>query len=137
MIEMLISLVIFILISIMVLQFYMDVHKIEAKNSFQIKEWDMFTMQLQSEMRNSTEQIVGDNKLFLLISDQVATIERYQNMIRQRLDGTGHEVMLQNITNFQVSQNESEGAITIQVADEKGHQYIRKFQPFIKKRINK
>ena len=125
MIEMLVSLVILMMISIMALQFFTDVHKNTTKNQFQIKEWDMFSMQLQSEIRNSTEQMVVDNKLFLLISEKVATIEYYQNMIRQRLDGSGHEVMLQNIVNFHVSKEEDD--IIIQVADKKEINILESF----------
>jgi competence protein ComGF len=129
MIEMLVSLVIFMMISIFVVQIFIVVHSnVTLKNQLQLKEWEIFSMQLQTELRNSKDQTVVDNKLHLLIDGRIATFEKYQDMVRRQVDGLGHEVMLQQVANFQVKKEGDH--IVVQVTDHEGNQFSRKFHPF-------
>jgi competence protein ComGF len=132
MIEMLFSLVIFMMISLLAVQIFSVMHtNLLKKNQINLKEWEMFSMQMQNEIRNSTDQSVVDNKLYVVVNGSLATIEYYQNMVRRQVEGRGHEIMLQNVSDFQVKQ---EGTyIVVQVTDAEGHQYNRKFHPYFKK----
>ena len=59
MIEMLISLVIFMMLSILVTQMFFIVREnFGKKNQLHFKEWEIFTMQLKNEIRNSKDQSV-------------------------------------------------------------------------------
>ena len=69
MIEMLLSLVIFMMLSILVTQMFITVREnFGKKNQLHPKEWEIFTIQLKNEIRNSNEQSVIDNKLYLMTS---------------------------------------------------------------------
>lgn len=133
MIEMLLSLVIFMIISTLVLQIFTSVNRLTLNHTFHQKEWEMFTLQLQSEIRNSTEQLVADNKLYLLVNERIVTIEYYsrQNMVRRQVDGVGHEVMLQEVKHFDVEKEANQ--IIVQLSDYEGNQYRREFHSFLRK----
>ena len=136
MVEMLISLVVFMMLSILVTQIFLTVRENFAKkNQLHLKEWEIFSIQLKNEIRNSNDQSVSDNKLYLMTRGSLVTIEQYKNIVRRQVEGMGHEVMLQNIADFQVKQNGSD--ITVQVMDDEGLQYTRKFHPYFKKEFGK
>lgn len=130
MVEMLVSLVIFMVIASLIVQIFSIVYKTN-KHQVQLKEWEIFSQQLQGELRSSKAQMVVDNKLYLLINEGLATIEHYRNMVRRQVDGGGHEIMLQNVSDFQIAQEGNQ--IFVQVTDFEEHQYSRTFHPFIKK----
>lgn len=134
MIEMLLSLVIFMMLSILVTQMFITVREnFGKKNQLHPKEWEIFTIQLKNEIRNSNEQSVIDNKLYLMSSGNIVTIEQYKNIVRRQVEGMGHEFMLQNIADFQVEQDGTD--IIIQVMDNEGQLYTRKFHPYFKKEL--
>ena len=134
MIEMLLSLVIFMMLSILVTQMFITVREnFGKKNQLHPKEWEIFTIQLKNEIRNSNEQSVIDNKLYLMSSGNIVTIEQYKNIVRRQVEGMGHEFMLQNIADFQVEQDGTD--IIIQVMDNEGQLYNRKFHPYFKKEL--
>lgn len=135
-IEMLVSLVIFMIISILVVQIFSILHtNLTKNNQLNLKEWEIFSMQLQNEIRNSKDQSVVENKLYLVVNGRLATIEYYRNMVRRQVEGMGHEIMLQNVSAFQVKK---EGTyIVVQVKDYGGHLFNRKFHPYFKKELEK
>ena len=93
MIEMLLSLVIFMMLSILVTQMFITVREnFGKKNQLHPKEWEIFTIQLKNEIRNSNEQSVIDNKLYLMTSGSIVTIEQYKNIVRRQVEGMGHEL---------------------------------------------
>ena len=61
------------------------------------------------------------------------TIEQYKNIVRRQVEGMGHEFMLQNITDFHVEQDGTD--IIVQVMDNEGQLYTRKFHPYFKKEL--
>lgn len=136
MVEMLISLVIFMMLSILVIQIFLTVRENFAKkNQLHLKEWETFSIQLKNEIKNSKDQSVSDNKLYLITRGSFVTIEQYKNIVRRQVDGMGHEIMLQNIADFQVKLEAD--YITVQVIDDEGNQYTRKFHPYFKKELEK
>ena len=130
MVEMLISLVVFMMLAILTAQIFLTVRdQFGEKNHLHTKEWELFTLQLKSEIRTSTDQSVLNNKLYLMTRGKVVTIERYKNIVRRQVDGRGHEIMLQNIADFHVEQDGS--AVIVQVIDHEGMLYTRRFYPYL------
>lgn len=131
-IEMLISLVVFMVISMLAVQVFSAVHTHTTKtNELQVEEWEMFSLQIQRELRNSKEQAVKNNRLYLLVNGAWITVEHYQNIVRRQVDGGGHDVMLQNISSFQVEQRGTK--MIVHVTDQQKHTYSRTFHPYLKK----
>jgi competence protein ComGF len=60
-------------------------------------EWDIFSSQIKKEIRMSTKVQVVNNRLILTEDMGSITIEKYENILRRRVNNTGHEVLLQNI----------------------------------------
>ncbi|WP_205439674.1 competence type IV pilus minor pilin ComGF [Peribacillus alkalitolerans] len=71
----------------------------KPSQSFQYQEWEVFLNQLKKEVRNAKSVTIQNNKLNLTSESSLILIENYQNKIRRRVNGQGHEVMLQNIIN--------------------------------------
>ncbi|MBK5483940.1 ComGF family competence protein [Peribacillus sp. TH16] len=130
-IEMLFSLMILMTTSIFILQLFSIIHtQLESKDKLHPKEWEIFTMQMQQEVRGAKSQDVIENKLYLLSGDQLSFIEQYEDKLRRRVNGKGHEVILQNISKFKV---EKDGKIIVlNITDKAGNTVIRRFHPFFK-----
>ncbi|MGE7601243.1 competence type IV pilus minor pilin ComGF [Peribacillus sp. NPDC097675] len=134
MIEMLFSLMILMTISLFVLQLFTIIQtQIGTKNKIHPKEWEIFTLQMQQEVRSSKSQDVVGNKLFLLSGEDLSMIEQYNDKLRRRVNGEGHEVILQNISNVEVEKNGD--VIEIHITDKSGKNFIRKFHPFLKNQL--
>lgn len=71
-------------------------HNIPSKR-LQEMEWDVFSSQIKKEIRMSTKAQVVNNVLILTEDTGSITIEKYENILRRRVNSTGHEVLLQNI----------------------------------------
>ncbi|WP_185113070.1 competence type IV pilus minor pilin ComGF [Peribacillus sp. FSL E2-0218] len=131
MIEMLFSLLILMLISLFVVQLFSIIQtQVEAVNKLHPKEWEVFTMQMHQEIRSSKSQVVRGSGLYLMSGDQLSSIEQYEDKVRRRVDGKGHEVILQNISKFQVKKDGS--VIVLVVTDKAGTTFSRSFHPYFK-----
>ncbi|MFJ7746159.1 competence type IV pilus minor pilin ComGF [Peribacillus sp. NPDC097295] len=131
MIEMLFSLMILMTISLFVLQLFTIIQiQIGTKNKIHPKEWEIFTLQMQQEVRSSKSQDVVGNKLYLLSGEDLSLIEQYNDKLRRRVNGGGHEVILQNISNVEVEKVDN--VIEIHITDKSGKTFFRKFHPFLK-----
>lgn len=60
-------------------------------------EWDVFSSQIKKEIRMSTKGQVVNNRLILTEDIGSVTFEKYENILRRRVNNTGHEVLLQNV----------------------------------------
>ncbi|MFF2286319.1 competence type IV pilus minor pilin ComGF [Peribacillus butanolivorans] len=130
-IEMLFSLMILMTTSIFILQLFSIIHtQLESKDKLHPKEWEIFTMQMQQEVRGAKSQDVIENKLYLLSGDQLSFIEQYEDKLRRRVNGKGHEVILQNISKFKVEKDGN--VIVLNITDKAGNTVIRRFHPFFK-----
>lgn len=130
MVEMLLSLVLFIVITSLVVELF-AIYKSNMMQSNQMhrKEWEVFSLQLQKEIRNSMDQQVVPQKIHLTTNNGLVSIEVYQNSVRRTVNGAGHEVMLQNVAHYDV---QKEGDyIIVQVTDIGGKVYRRIFQPMV------
>jgi competence protein ComGF len=131
MIELLISLLILMTTSLFVLQLFSIIHtQMRSVDKLHPKEWEVFTMQMKQEVRSSKAQDVMGNKLYLLSGKQLSSLEQYEDKVRRRVDGMGHEVILQNISEFQVNKDGS--VIVINITDKTGTTFSRRFHPFFR-----
>lgn len=131
MIELLFSLLILMTTSLFVLQLFSIIHtQMGSVDKLHPKEWEVFTMQMKQEVRSSKAQDVMGNKLYLLSGEQLSSLEQYEDKIRRRVNGMGHEVILQNISEFRVEKDGS--VIVISITDKAGTTFSRRFHPFFR-----
>jgi competence protein ComGF len=96
--EMLFSFSIFIIIaSLLPLSLrYLDDGE-AAEKRLQRLEWEIFSAQLKKEVHMSGNISVNEGRLTLAGSGESVSFEKYGSNLRRRVDGKGHEVVLQNI----------------------------------------
>lgn len=131
MIELLFSLLILMTTSLFVLQLFSIIHtQMRSVEKLHPKEWEVFTLQMKQEVRSSKTQEVMGNKLYLLSGEQLSSLEQYEDKVRRRVNGMGHEVILQNISEFRVNKDGS--VIVINITDKAGTTFSRRFHPFFR-----
>ncbi len=131
MIELLFSLLILMTTSLFVLQLFSIIHtQMRSVDKLHPKEWEVFTLQMKQEVRSSKAQDVMGNKLYLLSGEQLSSLEQYEDKVRRRVNGMGHEVILQNISEFRVNKDGS--VIVINITDKAGTTFSRRFHPFFR-----
>lgn len=131
MIELLFSLLILMTTSLFVLQLFSIIHtQMRSVDKLHPKEWEVFTLQMKQEVRSSKAQDVMGNKLYLLSGEQLSSLEQYEDKVRRRVNGMGHEVILQNISVFRVNKDGS--VIVINITDKAGTTFSRRFHPFFR-----
>lgn len=130
-IELLISLSIFLAISSLILQMLTNVHtSLRSDAGINPKEWEIFLNQLKRQVYLSTEQKVSGSKLYLTVKNsEIVLIEKYGEKLRRRVNGTGHDVLLQNVSRFSVKKTGK--TIVIEVTDNSGQVYTRSITPYI------
>jgi competence protein ComGF len=94
----------------------------DPSKRLQEMEWDVFSSQIKKEIRMSTKAQVVSNRLLLTEDVGSITFEKYENILRRRVNNTGHEVILQNVSevNFTLLPN----TIRVTVKDLKQKEYI-------------
>ncbi|MFS0780942.1 competence type IV pilus minor pilin ComGF [Bacillus sp. 1P06AnD] len=101
---MLASLVVFMIVASLLLQALMTVkpafHTYKGVNQM---EWELFQLNVKREIRKATGYSIKNNKLYLQNKNEIISIEPYGSVIRRRVDGTGHELFLYNINQFEVA----------------------------------
>lgn len=130
-IELLVSLSIFLAISSLILQMLTNVHtSLRTDVGINPKEWEIFLNQFKRQVYLSTDQKVSGNKLFLSVkNNEIVLFEQFGDKLRRRVNGTGHDVVLQNVSRFSVKK---EGKlIVIEVTDKGGKLYTRSITPYI------
>lgn len=60
-------------------------------------EWDLFLIQLRRELQSSSLWKPDESRLTFSNAEGTVMIEKYQSVLRRRVNQTGHEVMLQNV----------------------------------------
>lgn len=87
----------------------------ELQKRLQVMEWEVFCSQIKKEIRMSTKAQVLNNSLVLTEDAGSVVYEKYDNVLRRRVNNTGHEVLLQNVS--EVSFALMPGSIRITVKD--------------------
>lgn len=128
-IEMLFSLLIFMMIATLILQILLVIEKTrETKNGINQMEWELFIQDIEREVRKSQSNEIVDNKIILSKNSQLISIGKYNSIIRRRVDYTGHEVLLHNVNTFDVRKEEH--AIIISVSDDNAMAFVAEI-PFV------
>ncbi|MEM5011935.1 competence type IV pilus minor pilin ComGF [Niallia taxi] len=78
-----------------------------VSHSLRSLEWDVFIHQLKKEVRLATSVRVSEQKLNLTVEGENVQYEKYENKIRRRVNGAGHEVCLQEIEKVEFEAIES------------------------------
>jgi competence protein ComGF len=122
-VEMLVTLSGFLLIvSLLPLLLNIDWMKVNQSERFQRLEWQLFIQQVTSEIREAKEIEVNNQTLYLYkFTGEKVSLEKYGYVIRRRVNGQGHEILLQYISDVQY-QLEVNG-IRIKVMTEQGTDY--------------
>lgn len=73
----------------------------DTETTLQTMEWEVFSSQIKKEIRLSTCAEVVSGRL-ILTEDTSETIqyEKYGTNIRRRVNSTGHEIILQNVSQY-------------------------------------
>ncbi|MEB6547520.1 ComGF family competence protein [Heyndrickxia sporothermodurans] len=77
-------------------------------------EWNLFLMELRKELRTSNGWVVTGNSLYLNRGQEVVVYEKYNQSIRRRVDGKGHEVVLQKVKQINFNSNKNEIILHVQ-----------------------
>lgn len=76
-----------------------------SNNDIRPFEVQVFFNQLSMEVREANELSINGTTLILVKSNgTVITIEKYQDKIRRRVNGTGHDLFLQKVKSVQYEQ---------------------------------
>jgi competence protein ComGF len=102
-----------------VLQIIMD--NKDTNGRLQEMEWEVFSSQIKKEIRISTKAEVNSGRLVLTNNNETIYIELYGSNIRRRVNSTGHETLLQNVS--AVTFTKMKNAIKIYVKDIPGKEY--------------
>lgn len=92
-------------------------------------EWDVFCSQMKKEIRVSNKADVVAGRLVLTTNSETIYYEKYNNILRRRVNSTGHEVILQNVS--QVTFTRVNSAIRINVVDAWGKDYSILVQSYV------
>ncbi|MBL4951418.1 prepilin-type N-terminal cleavage/methylation domain-containing protein [Neobacillus sp. YIM B02564] len=84
-------------------------------------EWEVFCSQFKKEIRLSTEAKVESGQLILTKGKDSIIYEKYETNLRRRVNFTGHEVVLQNVSQhaFELLNN----AVKVTVKNNLGKEY--------------
>lgn len=124
-IELLISMQITILSGLILFMIVPHIALTTTYHSFQVYQ---FFGLLEREIQTSTAVNVTNEKLELTtMSGDRVTIEKYKQSIRRRVNNSGHEVLLQNVREFNVFRSD---AIHIVILSEAGEVFEDEIKPF-------
>jgi competence protein ComGF len=101
----------------------------DEQKRLQTMEWEVFCSQIKKEIRMSTKAQVIGNRLILTEDPATIVFEQYQNVLRRRVNSTGHEVLLQNVS--EVNFSLATGTIQVEVKDINKRQYTVNIYSFI------
>ncbi|WP_235846872.1 competence type IV pilus minor pilin ComGF [Neobacillus soli] len=87
----------------------------------QAMEWEVFCSQIKKEIRLSTSADVVSERLILTKDIETIQYEKYGTNLRRRVNSTGHEIILQNVSkySFMILDN----AVKVTVTDTWGKDY--------------
>jgi competence protein ComGF len=81
-------------------------------------EWNLFSQSLRTEMRGGSNFLISPEAVSYVSRGETIKYEQYQDSIRRRVDERGHEVVLQGVDSFEIS--EVPQGIRIEVIFEEG-----------------
>jgi competence protein ComGF len=93
----------------------------DTQSEIQGMEWEVFSSQMKKEMRLSSRAEIISGRLILTKDTETVQFEKYGTNIRRRVNSTGHEIILQNVSQFSLSLINN--AVKITVTDTWGKVY--------------
>ena len=101
----------------------------DSEKSLHAMEWEIFSSQIKKEIRLTTRAELISNRLILTKDSDTIQYEQYGTSIRRRVNSTGHEVILQNVSQhtFTLINN----TVKIDVTDLWGRNYTVTAFPFV------
>lgn len=93
-----------------------------------IEETEMFFTDIGKEIRLAKEVNISQQQLVLKAkNDDILVFSFYQGKIRKQVNGTGHEIWLQNTASFTAEKNGR--LIILRITDMKGTKLERSYMP--------
>lgn len=128
--NLLFSLLIYIfIISTVTIIFHFLVSHSQHPKDLKPFEWELFIIQLQREIKESSELTVSETNIsYLNKQGQNISISKYSNVIRRQVEGLGHEIMLLKVKNVSFQQKES--GFELSVISEAGKHYSHNFHSY-------
>jgi competence protein ComGF len=122
-VEMLITLSgLFIIVSFMPMLLNIHWLKEHPSERFNRLEWQVFVRQITSEIRETREMELKQSTIYLYkFNGEKVSFEKYGNLIRRRVNGQGHEILLQSISDVQYKLQHD--GLLIKVMTEQGKAY--------------
>jgi competence protein ComGF len=93
----------------------------QINNEIPSYEIDVFIQQASVDIRKSKELRIENDLELLMPNGDIVMIEQYKDMIRRRVNESGHEVFLQNVK--QVSYRLENRGVTLFITDLDGNVY--------------
>jgi competence protein ComGF len=101
----------------------------DSNGRLQNMEWDIFCSQIKKEIRISSKAEVISGNLVLTLNNEKISYEKYGSNIRRRVNSTGHETILQNVS--LVTFSRINNSVKIIVKDVWGKEYNVVVQSYI------
>ncbi|WML59757.1 competence type IV pilus minor pilin ComGF [Neobacillus sp. PS2-9] len=118
-IEVLIAFSVFsIIIFFMLPIFQITLNNKDTQVRLRTMEWEVFCSQIKKEMRFSSSAQVLSGRLILTKDTETVQFEKYGTNLRRRVNSTGNEIILQNVS--QLSLTTLNNAVKITVVDLSG-----------------
>lgn len=93
----------------------------DSHAQIQAMEWEVFCSQIKKEIRLSTRAQVIANRLILTKDTETIQYEKYGSNLRRRVNSTGHEILLQNVSQYSFTLLNN--AVKVNVTDLWGKEY--------------
>ena len=124
-VEMLVTFSILLVILSFISPFFGVVFR-ENNEQFNKLEWQILIQQMKMEVREASKITVSKNNSvsFINASGESVSFEKYNDKIRRRVNGKGHEVLLQQITGVIFESKRNGFFISVVTVDGKTHQAI-------------
>ncbi|MCA1009670.1 competence type IV pilus minor pilin ComGF [Halobacillus halophilus] len=111
--ETLISLIIISLILILSFPLFRTIHNVNYYEELSVRQ--MFSF-LQEEVNRAREVSVLSNTIYIIDDiNRKIIIEQYENLVRRRVNSSGHEVLLQNVEAIHVTNHTNSIMIKLQM----------------------
>lgn len=72
----------------------------DSSQRVQQMEWEVFCNQIKKEIRVCTSAAVINGRLVLTNNTDTIIYEKYGNTLRRRVNSTGNETLLQNVSSY-------------------------------------
>ncbi|MEO2074434.1 MAG: competence type IV pilus minor pilin ComGF [Bacillus sp. (in: firmicutes)] len=111
------SIIIFFMIPI----FQITLNQKDISEKLKSMEWEVFSSQIKKEVRFSTRAQIMSGRLVLTKESEIVQIEKYGTNLRRRVNSTGNEIILQDVSQFTLTLKNN--AVKITVVDLLGKVY--------------